>query len=111
MTNKEKRLSALKYKLRQKKENCEKEVIWKLSNEQKEYVEQLGYTVIPWIYEITTKSIIGIRGVTEPMIRDVHYAGKRGQKKLYRKLKKKELKTLEEYGVRCYPFKYKIILH
>lgn len=110
MTNKEKQLSALKHKLRNKKENREKEVIWKLSIVQKEYIEQLGYTLVPWIYEIITKSIIDVKRAKAPIIREVHYANKRGQKKMYRKLKSQELRSLNEYGVNYYPYKYKIIL-
>lgn len=110
MTNKEIQLSTLKHKLRTKKENHEKEVIWKLGTQQKEYIERLGYTVVPCIYEIITKTVVNVRFAKAPIIKDVHYANKRGQKKLYRRLKAHELSSLKEYDVIFHPFKYRIIL-
>lgn len=110
MTNSENLLANLKHQLRQKRENQEKEVVWKLNDEQKEYVEQLGYGVIPWIYEINTKPIPGVKYARAKIIRDVHYANQRKRKKLYRTLKPKEVKALQEHEVRYHVLKYKIIL-
>ena len=111
MTNKEKRFATLKYKLRQKKENREKEVIWRLSKEQKEYVEDvLGYETLPWIYELTTMPIDSMARRTSSLLRDVHYANKRGEKKSYRKLSNSDLKVLKQNGVKYQEYKVKIIL-
>ncbi len=104
------RLAGIKHQLIQKRENGVKEVIWKIDVEQREYVEQLGYNVIPWIYEVTTRSICNIKNVRYSLIKRVHYANKRGQRKVYMKPKIHDLETLAEFGIKYRPFKYKIIL-
>lgn len=110
MTNKQHRLSGLKYQLSQSKGDGKNEVIKKLSTEQLEYVENLGYDTIPWLYEIYTKTFYRIKDVDSSLIKDIHYACKKGRKKLYRKLKLQEIKELEKYNVSYRGYKYKIIL-
>ncbi len=111
MKNNQNRLSGLKYQLRTQKEAGKKEVTKKLSDEQREFIEEvLGYETKPWLYEITTKTIEHVRKVKSSIIRDIHYAKKRGQKKLYKRLKVQDKKTLDEYGIVYRRFKDRIIL-
>lgn len=110
MTNKENRLEKLKYELRQKKANGVERVIWKLDEEQSEYVERLGYEKRPYMYEVTTKVIPDMGRGTHPLIRDISIAKKQGRNKLYLKLKTRELQELDERDIKYCPLKYEIIL-
>ena len=111
MTNKQKQFARIKCQLIQRRENGNKEVIWKLSQEQREFVENnLGYRIIPWIYEISTTTIASVNFGGDSMMYQIYTARRRGQKKIYRKLKRREKKSLDDYGIRYRPFKYKIVL-
>lgn len=111
MTDKENQLSRIKYQLRQKKESGKKEVIWKLNVSQKEYIEDsLNHKVIPWIYEINTTSFKNFQTNSGSILFQIHMARKKGQKRIYRKLKKHEKKVLDQSGIKYRAFKYKIVL-
>lgn len=110
MKNKENQLSQMKYKLRELKERKVKIVIWKLTKEEKEYIENLGYEVSPYLYEIRTKTFRNLYEIQDTRIRDIHYSSKQGKKTIVLKLKKKDMKVLEEFNVRFRPVKYKIRL-
>ena len=110
MTNKQKQFSRIKCQLMQKKKDGNKDVICKLNQEQREYVtDTLGYRIIPWIYEISTTTIKIVSISEDIMLRQIYTAQRRGQKKIYRKLKHREKKALDVYGISYRPFKYKII--
>lgn len=111
MKNDQNRLARLKYELRQKKEQGIKKVKKKLDDEQKEYVEQLGYSTIPFNYEVKTKMFHIIKKETSPLIREIHWASKKGRKKIYCRLKRQDLKTLNAYEVQYRVCKYEIILN
>lgn len=110
MKNSEYRLSFLKHQLAEKKQQDKKEVIWKLSPEQVEYVQRLGYRIIPDMYRITTQPIHGIGDVKSKIVKDVHYANIRGQKQIYKKLRIEDVKELERRRISFNVLKYRIIL-
>lgn len=114
MTNKEVRLSSLKFKLKNMKDERKKYVVWKLNPEQRDFVQTLGYQVTPWIYEVQTAIIENRAGLQTQkslgILWELHFARKRGQKKMYKHLKANEVKILEQYNVSFVPLKYKIIL-
>ena len=110
MKNKDNRLDALKYRLKEKKAAGEAEVIWHLRDEQKEYLEKIGYQVIPWLYIIKTKTIPNVKKSGSKLLKDVHFAKQRGCTELYKKLSNNDRELLTEFGVHYSEFKYKIIL-
>lgn len=110
MKNSDHRLSILKHQLREKKEGHFEYVIWKLSPQQVEYVKNLGYKVEPYLYVIITRKMSGNKQRYTGVIRDVARSGERGVWKMYRKLKHQEIKSLQDYGIQFYAFKYKIFL-
>lgn len=110
MKNGQNRLAGLKYHLRSKKAEGKKEIIQKLSGEQLIYIEKLGYQTIPWLYEITTKRFINVKNADSALLKDIHYANKNGKRKIYRTLKRQEIKVLDDRGIYYRPYKFKIIL-
>ena len=87
-----------------------KELIWKLSIDRKEYIENLGYTIEPYLFEITTKPFHNIRCIKKPLIKEIYYTNKQGKQTLVRKLSKEEQTLLREYGIKFRVIKYKIHL-
>jgi len=110
MKDKVYRLAGLKHQLREKRKNDIKKVIWKLNDEQRTYVESLGYEVTPFIYEITTRKIPVIGKGTSAIVKDVHWSFINGKRKIYRKLKVKDIQKLREYGIYYRVSKYEILL-
>lgn len=100
----------LKRQLALYKAQGKKELIWKLSIDRKEYIENLGYTIEPYLFEITTKPFYNIRCIKNSLIKDIYYTNKQGKRTLVRKLCKEEQALLREYGIRFRVIKYKIHL-
>ena len=110
MKNSQMKFATLKYQLREYKNAGKKEVIRKLNEEQREYVETLGYATIPFLYEIVKKSFANIKKVNCSVVKDVHYSNRKGRRKIYRKLKRTDLKILEQNDIFYRIYKYRIIL-
>ena len=111
MTKKEYALKRLKDQLREKKNRGCKSLIWKLNKDQKEFVQNLGFKVDPYLYEITTKTFYNIRSLKSTLLKDIHFLNKRGKQFEVRKLNKNEKQLLEENGIRYRVVKYKIYLY
>ena len=109
MTNKQHQFSKLKYELSKKKSEGVKTVIWKLNEEQIQFIRGLGYQVTPELYEVCTKRI-AVTGNSTGIVKRINRSAARGEKKIVCSLRKKELKMLEELNVSCIPLRYKIIL-
>lgn len=111
MKTKQYQLSYLKKELKEKKERRVKVLEWKLTKEQKEYIENvLHLRVEPYLYGIRTKTFKNISKLNCSILKDIHYSKKRGKNFEVRKLSAKEKEILDEYGI-CYnPIKYKIYL-
>ena len=111
MKTKQYQLSCLKKQLKRKQRNQVKFLIWKLSKEQIEYIEQVfGLKVEPYLYEIRTQSFKNIRCLNSSILKDIHYRNKRDKKTEVRRLNQKEKHILDDYGIRYRPYKYKINL-
>ena len=110
MKTEEHRLSQMKHTLKRLKERRVKEVEWKLTREEREYIENLGYEVTPYLYEIRTKTFKDLASIQYYKIREIHYSNKEGKKTIVRKLQHKDMKILEEYHIKFYPVKFKIRL-
>lgn len=109
MRNKQRRLAEIKYQLREKRERKVKRVIWKLTQEQKHFVESIGYGVKPFIYEIKTRAFYNVKN-SNATIKDIHWAYKNGKRSIFRKLKQDEVKILDEHGIEYRVSRYEIIL-
>lgn len=101
--------SKLKKQLIIKKESGVKELQWKLTRQQKEYLEHLGYKIEPVLYCVRTKKFYNLNNLP-PLLRNIHYKNKNGRTSVVLSLKATERKLLDEYGLSYYPYKYKIYL-
>lgn len=110
MKNKDYRYAKLRKKLQRYKEYGKKKLIWKLSYSQIEIIEDLGYRVEPYLYQITTRSFFNIRGIKSNLIKEVHYKNKDKKHTYIRKLNKDEEQLLKDFGVRYHAVKYVIHL-
>ena len=110
MTDKQHKLAELKFKLRNARDSGRKVLIWKMSEEQREYVENLGYKVVPYLYEIQTRAISGISHNKLAIISKIHYAYTKGRRNLYKILSKSDIEILKRYGIPYRRFKDKIVL-
>ena len=107
MKNSEYRLSRLKHMLEEKKKSGKLYVTWKLNNEQLEFAQNIGYNVVPYLYEIHTRPMQILSG---KLVKEIHYAAMRGQKSIVRTLNKSEDQFLSKVGVKHRVLKYKIYL-
>ena len=109
MKNKQFKLKQLKEKLRYRKEKGDKFVTWSLSKQALEYLIESGYRVEVELFQIKTRTFQNPKNING-ILKDIHYTKKKGLKTLTRKLKKDQIRALDEYGVKYYPLKYKIFL-
>lgn len=110
MKNKDYRLAQTKYKLKELKQHRVKSVVWRLTRQQKVFIQQLGYEVIPYLYEVKTKTFMNLSSIKNSKLKEIHYSCKKGKKAIVLKLNKEDMKILEEYAVKFRPIKFKIIL-
>lgn len=101
--------SKLKRQLIIKKECGVKELHWRLTRQQMEYVEQLGYRIEPFLYCVRTKKFYNLKDL-HPLLKSIHYKNKKGKDSVVIRLKSSEMKLLDEYGLSYYPYKYIIYL-
>lgn len=109
MKNKEFRNSKLKHQLSEKKKKGIKFVIWRLNPQQVDFVESLGYEVIPHIFKIRKKRFI-FKDVLKKgtILKKVNYSKKDF---IFSTLKKDEKELLDEFDVHYSPYKHKIVLN
>lgn len=84
--------------------------IWKLSKVQLEFYGRY-YEIEPFRYTITTRPFSQIHHIKNPLIKDVHYAYKRGKKTLTKRLSEKDREVLDAYGVKYKVCQYHIVLN
>ena len=105
------RMLNLKRKLKDLKDRKVKFVIWKLTTSQKEYIEEeLGYEVIPNLYEVRTRPFKNIANLRNYKLKDLHFANKQGKKTVVLSLKDSDMKEFQENNIKFKPVKFKIIL-
>ena len=110
MKDKAYRFSRTKYKLKELKHNRVKSVVWRLTGQQKEFIEGLGYKVVPCLYEVKTKTFRNIANIKNSKLKELHYSCKRGKQSIVMQLYKEDMRIFEEYGVKFRPIKFKIII-
>jgi hypothetical protein len=92
-------------------ENGKEKVIWKLSKQQVDYIENsLGYYVEKTLYYVHTKNFPEWIRKKYPILNDLHYAKRKGKSYMTRKLSPQEKQLLREHGVSFSAFKYTIYL-
>lgn len=110
MKNKDYRLVQLKYKLKEQKNYKVKYVIWRLTSQQKSYIESLGYKVTPYLYEIRTRTFKNLSKINNNNLKQLHYSCKRGKKTIVLSLNSDDIEIFKEYKISFRPIKYKILL-
>lgn len=93
-----------------KKEN-RKFTIRKLNEEERAYVESLGYKVLPHVYEVRTKRIRSQMALENEKVRKVSEAYEKGIKIISLKISKETRKIFDKYSIKYRPVKYKVILN
>lgn len=110
MKKEDNRFCQLKYKLRELKMRRTKSIAWRLTKEEREYIENLGYRVEPYLYEIRTRTFTDLFEINNSLVRDIHYSCKKRKKTVVLRLNRKEKKVLDEYHIKYRPVKFQIFL-
>ena len=101
----------MRYNLLERKKRGERYIYWKISSTQQlRELERLGFEKEPWFYLIHTRTFRNIHYVKASILKDVHYANKKGQTTIVRRLKNGEGRILTECGIKFEPIKYRIDL-
>ena len=111
MKNKDYRKSKLKHQLIQKKLNGQKVLYWRISSyQQLQDIQEIGGIVEPYLYEIKTRKFYNVNKLPCTLLKDLHYLNKRGTIYEVRRLRENEKRTLDEFGIRYRPIKFKVFL-
>lgn len=110
MKNNAYRKSDLKFKVRAAQCDGKKQLMWKLTEEQADFLRELGYRVEPYLYWIDTRTWNDVNH-KPGVLKELHYLRKKGIRKKVRTLNRSEKKLLDEYAVRFGVLKYRIILN
>ena len=105
MKSKQLRYSRMKFYLSKLKTNRDKYYIWKLSNECKDFIENMGYTVKPYLFEIKTRRIPWAK---TQILKEIHYKNREGKISYVRKLNSEEMEILKENNINFTIAKYLI---
>ncbi len=109
MKNRNYRLEKLKRQIQIYESSGKKTIEWELNPEQKDYIESLGYELTPILYRFKTRQFKNIRSETN-LIKEIHFASKRGKWMMKRPLSKEEQNILQNADIRYTPVKYRINL-
>lgn len=101
----------LKNQLKGRRERKINSVVWKLNQEQLEFVKHLGYYVEEYLYQIKTKQFKNLHAIKSTLLKDIHFKNKKGTKTMVKRLEDDEKKLLDEYGIKYRPYKFKIYLN
>ena len=103
--------SKLKYQLLDRQRRGVKEVIWKLEPAQVKFIEQkFGFEVVPYLYQVKTRTFYNVKALDNGLLKDIHYAFKGGKKIMVLRLNFKQKQVLDNFEVKYFPYKYKIII-
>ena len=102
-------LAKLKRTLFQMRNERKKNPIWKLSREQREFIEGIGFPVEGCIYEIKTKRIENMNG-KNGLLKEIHFSYLKHKNAIYKKLTRSQIKFLGVNGFRPKVYKYEIRL-
>ena len=104
------RENVMKKKLTERRNHGTKVLIWTLNASTKAIIEDLGYSVEPYLYKVPTRKFANIKGIKNTLIKDLHYSYQSGKKFVVSSLKHGDRKILDDYGIRYEPIKFKIYL-
>lgn len=99
-------------KLEAMQKHGKKEVLWTLSQEQLEQIEESGYVVEPYIYKVRTRRFSKCAlAHGAGLLKDLHYASKKGKDFLFCKLRKEDFEFLKNNDISYRPLKYRILIN
>lgn len=112
MKTKQYKLSCLKEKVKKERHKRARLVKWILTEQEKEYIENvLGLRVEAYLFKIQTRTFKNLYKINHSILKDLHYAHKRGKKYLIKNLTEKEKAVLKEYGINYPAYQYKVYLY
>ena len=110
MRTKDYRVSRTMKTLKEMKHHGKKFVVWSLPNKEVKAQVEKRYSIIPWLFELKTRTFKNV--ASKPtLIKNLHYAKKRGKDKLALHLESSELAIIQEYEVQYRETKYMIVLN
>ena len=110
MRTKDYRVSRTLKMLKEMKNNGKKFVVWSLPNKEVKAQVEKRYDTVPWLFELKTRRFKNV--ATKPtLIKNLHYANKRGKNRISLHLENGELAILQEYDVQYREVKYMITLN
>lgn len=98
----------MKQQLRDKQRHGIEEVVWKLDEEQREYLTRLGYASKPYLFRITTRKIADVSKSGSMLLKEIDSASKKSKRELYRPLTPFQEDLLQKHNVKYVPFKFKL---
>ena len=110
MKNKAYKNSQLKHKVFEAKRTGKKQVIWNISDSQAEFLQELGFRTEPFLYWIETRKWYNVQD-KQGILKEIHFKCKQGNKKIVKKLNRKDIKLLDEFSVHYGVLKYRIVLN
>ena len=104
--------SRTKKKLLEYQNNGRKEVCWRLTKPQVQFVEKtLGKEVRPYLYEVQTRIFKNPQKLESGLLKKLHYERRKGKKHIIlKKLSKPDMMMLDSYGINYKCIKHQIIL-
>lgn len=111
MSDANNRMLKLQSQLKADMQKGKTEVIKRMTPEQAEFVsEVLHHEVHPYLYKVYTKRIENVSG-TNWTLREIHNAYKKGRKVICKRLRNKDLETLNRAEVKFQPVKYRVVFN
>lgn len=111
MKNESYRNSKLKHELLARKRNGVREVIWKINDSQRDFIEsKLGFYTEPYLYEVRTRKLSNVKNLAG-VLKAIHYKKQKGKKVIVLKLTEQERKLLDKYEIKYKPYNFVINLN
>jgi hypothetical protein len=100
---------------RLQRETAKKYVDLKLNRAQLDAIEKCGTLAsCPWFFSVKTRYVHNIKNVRSRVIKDLHYAFKKGKKHMVLNMDhytQQDLDVLAEWGIKYSVCKYRVFLH
>ena len=110
MKNQAYKNSQLKHKVYEAKRCGKKQLIWNISDSQAEFLREMGFRTEPFLYWVETRKWYTVQD-KQGILKEIHFECKRGNRRLIKKLNRKDIKLLDDFSVHYGVFKYRIILN
>lgn len=109
MNNKSYRLEKLEKQLQEYEIKGKEKVEWELTMDQYYYTQLLGYNSEILLYRFKTRRFHNIWEKPD-LIKEIHFANKRGKWMMKKPLTDAEIGILKEYDIKFSPIKFRIYL-